>query len=88
MYPQLVRSLDLSVDEAVRRLPSGDLGAPLQRDAAPTDAVFDDGPLSHDDGRRQNTEVKPGRRQRVQVAGITEEVEDVADRSRQPEFRP
>ena len=72
-------TLDLGVDEAVRRLPFGDLGEPADRYAVHAQPVAQQRPSAHDD-RLGRDDAKAQQRgcDRLEVARVGEEREDVA----------
>ena len=74
--PEHAGAGDLLVHEAARRVPGGDARPPADRDAAQAELVVDQRALPHlDRARRQHAEAQPGRRDRLQVAGVGEERE-------------
>src|SRR5689334_3659097 len=83
MMPEAVWAGDLVIDEAVRRLPLGDLRCPAQRDHTPAQRVLDQCSLPNlTFGDTHNSKVQPRRRDRLQVMSDREESEDFVDRTR------
>ena len=78
--PQPVGPPDLTVDEAMGRLPDLDLRPPPQRDAAPVDAVVDEGARVHRDRiPGEDLEAEPWRGQFFEVSGLGEEAENLGE---------
>ena len=87
--PQRVGPGALLVDEAVRRLPVGDLRQPAHRDAADAQPVADQRPLAHRDRLgRDDAKAQQRRRQRLEVARRREEVEHLLRGTRQALLAP
>jgi hypothetical protein len=85
--PVPVRTADLLIDETMRWLPHGDLGAPAQGDTPKGEPVVNEGPLPHGDrARREDPQPKPGRHQHIEVARIGKEREHLLDVPRHPKL--
>ncbi len=70
----------LLVDEALAWLPAGDARPPRERDRIEMQAIVDPRPDLHRDGlARQDLEAELGGRDRLEVAGIRKEVENLAE---------
>jgi hypothetical protein len=77
--------MDLRVDEALARHPFLDPGQPGDRHPVQGEPVLDQRADAHlDRPRRHDAEVQPGRRDRLEVAGVGEELEDGAGGCGQP----
>ena len=84
VMPDGIRPLELLVHESVGRIPGGDAGAPTEGDAVELEPIVDQRALPHHDGHRgRDPELQFGRRDRLEVRGPGEEIEDLLDRHRQ-----
>jgi hypothetical protein len=83
VMPQPVGSPDLSVDERQAGVPLVDLRGPPQRHPVHAQAVLDQRAGAHR-GRlgRQDLELQPRRRDRLEIPRAAEEREDLVDRAR------
>jgi hypothetical protein len=78
--PEPVRSSQLLVDEPVRRLPAGDLGAPVERKAEKAQPVVDQGAGRNPRRRRgEDVKVELRRSDPLEVAGFGEKGDDLVD---------
>ena len=85
VHPRAVGPAALLVDEALGRLPARDLGLPSQRDPVEAQAVVNPHAGPQHDAGREDLEVQPGRRQRLEVSGVGKELKDFVPRPRQPD---
>ena len=84
--PFSVRSNDLTILERAGRIPGGDLGAPLHRDAVKSDAIVDDCASMHVDRQvAANAEVQLGRSDSSEVFSGGEKVEHFITRPWDPD---
>jgi hypothetical protein len=82
--PEPVRTVELHVDEPHARLPDRDLGQPGDREPVQRQPILDQGAGAHPDRARcEDREAQPGRRDRLEVAGVREEAEHLAGRAGQ-----
>jgi len=89
VMPELVRTAQLHINEAQRRVPSPDLGGPGHWNTVPGQAIADSfaGSYLNRTGR-ENAKSEPGRRQLSEVPGIGKEREDLIERPRYPLLAP
>ena len=82
VVPERVRAVELGVDEAHARLPLLDPRQPADREPVQGQAVLDQRADAHlDRPRGDDVERQPGRRDRLEVAGVGEEREDLVGRA-------
>lgn len=81
--PKRVGAENLSVDEAVGRMPGGDFGGPASGDVVNAQTVLDTRSETEFGWRLGDAEVEPGRRNSLQVLWAREKSEDLAQRPRQ-----
>jgi len=85
VLPERVGTLLLMVDEAERRLPRVDPGAPAQRHSVQPEPVLEQRSRLHPHrARRGHLEMEPGRGHRLQVAVVAVEGERLLDRQLDP----
>src|SRR6185369_11049086 len=82
VMPPAVWSADLDIDKALRRIPDGDLGAPVDAQAMDADLVVDERARAHADrARREDAEVHPRRGETLEIGRVGEEGEGVVERA-------
>jgi hypothetical protein len=85
VVPEFVGAAKFDVDEARGGRPLDDFCDPAESDEMPMDAIFDQRARGHRDWRwRNDVELEPGRREKLQVRRVAEEGEDFVDRARHP----
>ena len=75
VLPEQERAAALHVDEAARRVPGDDLGAPPNRDPEEAESVAEPSADCELVRRLDDPEAEPGRRDPLEVAGVGEERE-------------
>jgi hypothetical protein len=80
VLPEQERAAPLHVDEAARRVPGDDFGAPPNRNAEEGEAVAKPSADCEFVRRLDDPEAEPGRRDPLKVAGVGEECECLLER--------
>jgi hypothetical protein len=80
VLPEQERAATLHVDEAARRVPGDDFGAPPNRDPEEAEAVAEPSADREFVRRFDDPEAEPGRRDPLQVAGVGEERKRLLER--------